>query len=142
MPASKRIVTSTGSGAVAGSAVSAYGSSGGATHGSSSAPASIARPKRFSSIENGDACVATTGIPLAIAYSISSSRVQIRSRSGAITWSPGSFALNESSKRSWSLPFPVQPCTTASAPISAATSATACAITGRESAETSGYLPS
>ena len=44
--------------------MSAYGSSGGAAHGSSSTPASIARPKRFSSIENGDACVATTGMPV------------------------------------------------------------------------------
>ena len=70
-------------------------------------------------------------MPLASAYSISSSRVQIRSRSGAITRSSGSCALKESSKRSWSLPLPVQPCTTASAPSSSASSATACAITGR-----------
>ena len=138
----KPIVTSTGSGAEDGSLVSAYGSSGGAAQGSSSTPASIARPKRFSSIENGAAWVAWTGIPLSSAYSISSSRVQIRSRSGAITCRPGSVALNESSKRSWSFPLPVQPCTTASAPSSTASSATACAITGRESAETSGYLPS
>jgi hypothetical protein len=50
--------------------------------------------------------------------------------------------LNASSKRSWSLPFPVQPCTTASAPRSSATEATASAITGRDSAEISGYFPS
>ena len=62
-PASKPITTSTGAGAV-GSAVSAYGSSGGAVHGSSRMPASIARPNRFSSIENGEACFASTGIPL------------------------------------------------------------------------------
>ena len=37
--------------------MSAYGSSGGAFHGSSRTPASIERPKRFSSIENGDAAV-------------------------------------------------------------------------------------
>ena len=122
--------------------MSAYGSSGGAAHGSSSTPASIARPNRFSSIENGDAWVAWTGMPLASAYSISSSRVQIRSRSGAITRRSGLCALNESSKRSWSFPLPVQPWTTASAPSSSASSATAWAITGRERAETSGYLPS
>ena len=62
-----RSTTSNGAGAGADRAVSAYGSSGGAAHGSSSTPASIARPKRFSSIENGDACVALTGMPLASA---------------------------------------------------------------------------
>ena len=40
------------------------------------------------------------------------------------------------------VPFPVQPWTTASAPSSTAISAVAPAITGRESDETSGYLPS
>ena len=55
MPCSKPITTSVGAGALAGSLVSAYGSSGGAFQGSSSTPASIARPKRFSSIEYGDA---------------------------------------------------------------------------------------
>ncbi len=56
------------------------------------------------------------GMPRASAYSISSSRVQARSRSGAITSMPGRFARNASSKRSWSLPLPVQPWTAASAP--------------------------
>jgi hypothetical protein len=92
----------------------------------------------LSSIEYGFSALASTGIPRASAYSISSSRVQTRSRSGAITRTLGYFALNASSKRSWSLPLPVQPCTTASAPRSSAMSATASAITGRESAETSG----
>ena len=54
MPFSKPTTISIGAGALAGSEVSAYGSSGGAFHGSSRTPASIARPKRFSSIENGD----------------------------------------------------------------------------------------
>ena len=39
---------------VSGSEVSRYGSSGGASHGSSRIPASIERPNRFSSIENGE----------------------------------------------------------------------------------------
>ena len=52
-PASKPITTSTGSGALFGSDVSRYGSSGGASHGSSRIPASIERPNRFSSNENG-----------------------------------------------------------------------------------------
>ena len=88
-PCSNPITISTGSGAVAGSEVSAYGSSGGAVHGSSSMPASIERPNRFSSIEYGEAAVCVIGIPLASAYSISSSRVQMRSRSGAMTLTPG-----------------------------------------------------
>ena len=141
-PASNPITTSCGAGACAADDVSANASSGGATHGSSSIPASIARPKRLSSIEYGDSCFASTGIPRASAYAISSSRDQMRSRSGAITRTPGKRALNASSNRSWSLPFPVQPCTVASAPTSSATPATASAITGRESAETSGYFPS
>ena len=57
--------------------VSANASSGGATHGSSSMPASIARPKRLSSIEYGDSCFASTGMPRASAYAISSSRDQM-----------------------------------------------------------------
>ncbi|HEX2345839.1 MAG TPA: hypothetical protein VHI12_04595 [Gaiellaceae bacterium] len=79
---------------------------------------------------------------MAFAYSISSSRVQIRSRSGAITVTPGYCALNASSNRSWSFPLPVHPWTTASAARSSAISATAPAMTGRESADTSGYFPS
>jgi hypothetical protein len=47
-------------------------------------------------------------------------------------------ALNASSNRTWSLPFPVHPWTTASASKSNASAATASAITGRESADTSG----
>src|SRR5262245_24567254 len=142
MPCLNPMTIWSGGGAAAGSEVNAYGSSGGAFQGSSSTPASIARPKRFSSIENGDAAVWTTGMPCASAYSISSSRVQLLSRSGAMTFASGYVALNDSSNRSWSLPLPVHPWTTASAPRSTAISATACAITGRESADTSGYLPS
>ena len=66
-PCSKPTTTSVGAGALAGEPVSAYASSGGATHGSSSIPASIERPKRFSSIEYGEACLASTGIPCASA---------------------------------------------------------------------------
>jgi hypothetical protein len=74
---------------LSGSEVKRYGSSGGASHGSSRIPASIERPNRFSSNENGELFVTVIGMPLASAYSTSSSRVQTRSRSGAITFTPG-----------------------------------------------------
>ncbi len=54
---------STGSAAADGATVSTNAASGGAAQGSSSTPASIARPNRLSSIENGDSGLASIGIP-------------------------------------------------------------------------------
>ena len=48
----------------------------------------------------------------------------------------------DTSKRTWSLPLPVQPWATASAPCSRAAATRCLTMTGRDSAETSGYLPS
>ena len=50
----------------------------------------------------------------------------------------GASAVSDTSNRTWSLPLPVQPCATASAPVSRATSTSICEISGRDSAETSG----
>ena len=66
-PSSKATTTSTGAGAAAGEPVSAKASSGGAAHGSSRIPHSIERPTRLSSIEYGEDCFASTGIPRASA---------------------------------------------------------------------------
>jgi hypothetical protein len=45
------------------------------------------------------------------------------------------------SKRTWSLPFPVEPWATPAAPVSRATRTRWRTISGRDSADTSGYLP-
>ncbi|SLI04332.1 Uncharacterised protein [Mycobacteroides abscessus subsp. abscessus] len=45
------------------------------------------------------------------------------------------------SKRTWSLPLPVQPCATVSAPWNLAASTRCLTISGRLIAETSGYWP-
>ena len=52
------------------------------------------------------------------AYSIESSRVKPHTRTGASTSRSGASARRRHSKRTWSLPLPVQPCATASAPCS------------------------
>ena len=57
------MTSSEGAGASSGCAVSSKGSSGGAIHGSSRIPASIERPRRFASIEYGEATVCATGMP-------------------------------------------------------------------------------
>ena len=98
-------------------------SSGGAAHGSSSIPASIARPNRFSSIENGELRLGLDRDAALPPRTRSPRRASRRGRAAARSPArPGTFALNASSKRTWSLPLPVQPCTTASAPSSRAIS--------------------
>ena len=62
------------------------------------------------------------------------------SRTGAITLSSGSSAIMEVSKRTWSLPLPVQPWATHVAPYLWATSTRCLEMSGRERAESSGYL--
>ena len=54
----------------------------------------------------------------------------------------GARARVDTSKRTWSLPLPVQPWATASAPCWRAAATRCLTMTGRDSAETSGYLPS
>ncbi len=71
-----------------------------------------------------------------------SSRVKPHTRTGASTSRSGASARTDTSKRTWSLPLPVQPWATESAPNSRAASTRCLAITGRDSADTSGYLPS
>jgi hypothetical protein len=88
-------------------------------------PASIARPKRFSSIENGEAAVCTTGMPLGDAYSISSSRVQIGRASGAITVTPGIVRLERELEAQLVVPLAGAPVNDRLAPRSSASSATA-----------------
>ena len=66
------------------------------------------------------------------ANSISALReVRSHSRQGAITRSCGASAAYVSSKRTWSLPFPVAPCATASARSFNAISTCAWAMSGR-----------
>ena len=77
---------------------------------------------------------------MAAANSMALSRVMPESRTGAFTLSSGARAASPTSNRTWSLPLPVQPCATTVAPFSAATRARWVTISGRDSAETSGYL--
>ena len=68
-------------------------------------------------MEYGFSFVASTGMPLAWAYSISLVRVvSSQLRTGPRISSVGSRALHSSSKRTWSLPLPVQPWAMATAP--------------------------
>ena len=64
------------------------------------------------------------------------------SRHGAITVKSGARAANAPSKRTWSLPLPVQPWHKASAPTLRAISTCALAITGRAIDVPSKYSPS
>ncbi len=70
------------------------------------------------------------------------SRGMFASRIGASTSRSGASTPNDTSNRTWSLPLPVQPCATTSAPISRATLTTSSTISGRASPDTMGYLPS
>ena len=88
-PLSKVMTTSSGSCATAGSCVYAYSSSIGAFQMSSRKPVSTARPHRFWSIEYGDLCVTSIGRPFSSAYAIALSRVQAKSRAGAMTLQVG-----------------------------------------------------
>jgi hypothetical protein len=67
-----------------------------------------------------------------------SSRVMPQLRTGAITSRSGASARVETSKRTWSLPLPVQPWATAVAPWWRAAVTRCLTITGRDRAETSG----
>ena len=106
------------------------------------APHSIALPHRLSSMEYSFSLVTVIGISHLAASSPQSSRVSPHTRAGA--WMPrsGASARTPTSKRTWSLPFPVQPWATAPAPWRRASATRWRTMTGRESAETSGYLPS
>ena len=141
-PASKPMTTSrASSGASSGSTVIDQAPLGAWFHGSSSTPHSMARPHTFSSIEYGDALVASTGMPCAWAYSISELRVvRFQLRTGPRMSSVGSSALHSSSKRTWSLPLPVQPWATATAPSFWATLTRWRQMAGRDRALSSGYL--
>ena len=107
---------------------------------SSRCPVSHERPHRFWSTEYGDRAVWSIGSPLAVANSIALSLVIPESRTGANTLSSGARLASPTSNRTWSLPLPVQPCATTVAPFSWATRARCVTISGRDSAETSGYL--
>ena len=63
-------------------------------------------------------------------------------RTGAITSRSGARARLETSKRTWSLPLPVQPWAIASAPCWRAAATRCFTMMGRESELISGYLPS
>src|SRR3954462_684030 len=60
---------------------------------------------------------------------------------GATTSNPGSSAWTATSKRTWSLPLPVHPCATASAPSACATSTRSWASSGRARAVARGDGP-
>ena len=96
----------------------------------------------FSSMEYGFSSVTVIGMSYRAAYSIESWRLKPQTRTGASTFRSGASARMLTSKRTWSLPLPVQPCATASAPCSRAAATRWRAMTGRDSADTSGYLPS
>ena len=80
----------------------------------------------------GRSAVTGTGMSCRLANSISEVReLRSHSRQGAITRSSGASAAYVSSKRTWSLPLPVAPWATASAPSRRATSTWAWAMSGR-----------
>ncbi len=106
---------------------------------SSRNPVSTARPHTFWSTEYGDLCVTSIGRCFSSAYAMALSRVQAKSRAGAITFSSGASAPIPTSKRTWSLPLPVQPCETMVPPCLAAAATRCLTISGRDSADTSGY---
>ena len=101
-------------------------------------PVSQLRPHRFWSIEYGDLAVTSIGRPFSAANAMALSLVMPESRTGANTLTPGASAARPTSKRTWSLPLPVQPCETIVAPYSRATAARWFTISGRDSADTSG----
>src|SRR3954463_780077 len=71
-----------------------------------------------------------------------SSRVMPHDRTGAMVSRSGASARVDTSKRTWSLPLPVQPWATASALCSRAAATMCLTMMGRDSDEISGYLPS
>ena len=83
--------------------------------------------------------VVGTGTPLFSAHSISESRVvRSQTRTGAMISSSGSSARMQVSKRTWSLPLPVQPCAMYLAPYWCAMSTRCLEISGRDRADSSG----
>ena len=78
------------------------------------------------------------GRPRSSAKAMALSRVIPESRTGASTCRSGPRAPMPTSKRTWSLPLPVQPCETWVPPYCLAASARCLTISGRDSAETSG----
>ena len=92
-------------------------------------------------MEYGRALVVGTSTPCSRAQAISCGRdFRSHSRTGAMMASSGSSATMDASKRTWSLPLPVQPCATYFAPYSCAMSTRCLEMSGRDSAESSGYL--
>ncbi len=92
-------------------------------------------------MEYGDPFLTGIGMSRSAAHAMAASRDRPHSRIGASTTSVGAIAMAVTSKRTWSLPLPVQPCAIAVAPVSAATRTRWRVISGRDSADTSGYLP-
>ncbi len=90
-------------------------------------------------MEYGEDGVTSIGRRFSSANAIALSLVMPESRTGASTFRPGSRVVSPTSNRTWSLPLPVQPCATIEAPYSRATRARWVTISGRDSADTSGY---
>src|SRR5664280_3766725 len=76
---------------------------------SSRKPVSTARPQTFWSMEYGEDLVTSIGSACSAANAIALSRVMPESRTGASTRRSGASAPKPTSKRTWSLPLPVQP---------------------------------
>ena len=106
---------------------------------SSRCPVSQLRPQTFWSIEYGEREVTSIGSPFSAANAIALSLVMPESLTGAKTRTSGASAARPASNRTWSLPLPVQPWATMLAPVSSATLARWPAMSGRDSADTSGY---
>jgi len=120
------------SGADSGDCVSWNILSGGSAHGSSRIPPSYEMWNRLRSVEYGRSAVTGTAMSWRRAKSISALReFRSHSRQGAMTVSCGASAAYVSSKRTWSFPFPVAPCATASARSLSAISTCAWAMSGR-----------
>ena len=142
MPCSKPMTISRGLGRGR-TVVSDQTPSGGGAHGSSISPHSMARPHRFSSIEYG--CSLVAGDRDAVAGGVLDGLLPGHAPAPHRAPPPRGRApasAVDTSKRTWSLPLPVQPWATASAPKRRAASTRCLTMTGRDSDETSGYLPS
>ena len=105
---------------------------------SSRNPVSTARPKTFWSIEYGFFLVVSIGSPLLLGEGdrLVPGQGEVTDRGDALQ--VGGQGWMPTSKRTWSLPLPVQPWATVVAPCSRAAATRCLTITGRESAETSG----
>ena len=95
------------------------------------------------SIEYGFSALTVMGMPCFLAYSMQSVRLlSVHSRQGAMTFTSGSKNMAPSSKRTWSLPFPVAPWEMASAPVSFTVFIMPSMMQGRASEVPSKYSPS